>query len=65
MYEEGTVGFESTINFNINTDTSGDFSNTSATTFVIARPVSEQSSDSDADSEDFVPDEDRRLPNRV
>ena len=64
LYEEGTVGIESTINFNINTDS--DFSSGgAATTFVIARPASEQSSDSDADSEGFVTDEDRRLPNRV
>jgi hypothetical protein len=53
MYEEGTVGFESTINFNINTDTSGGFINNTGTTFVIARPAGEQSSDSDADSEDL------------
>lgn len=51
MYEEGTVGFETTINFN--TPMSGKES----TNFVVATPMPELSSDSEPDSEGFMTDE--------
>lgn len=54
MYEDGSVGFESTISFNV-PQTSGQ----EGATFVISTPAAEHTSDCEPDSEGFVTDEER------
>lgn len=54
MYEDGSVGFESTISFNV-----PQASGQEGATFVISTPAAEHTSDCEPDSEGFITDEER------